>query len=276
MTEPKRPSPPKPGKQLYDNLFQGLDQSEIINRISDGINAVIANSNRLLEDVKILVKSNRLASAGFLLTTADEEMAKVYILLDMCRLDFTRHESLLKNLCRGFYDHVIKHAYRRIIQSSDESQDMLKVKAFWTYEITKFWPSGPESGEPDFLHDTYLHRELSLYVDFIDYNQSWHIPDNTINSYRFEKEYGEDAISKSKIFFERIQTSSNKGFFDREILSIVNDEFRNNIISEKTATAEIQRIYKKIQSRIPTDIQADFENCSLSEWPLYHCPVYSG
>ena len=116
MPESNRPKPPLPRLILYKNLFTELDHSGTLNRISDGITAIINNVNRLLEDVEILAKSNKYASAGFLLTTADEETAKVYILLDMCRLDFIRHENYLKNLCRGFYDHVVKYAYKTILE----------------------------------------------------------------------------------------------------------------------------------------------------------------
>lgn len=270
MTETKLPTPPLPRLILYKNLFTELDCSGILSRISDGITATITNANRLLEDVEILVKSNKYASAGFLLATADEEMAKVYILLDMCRLDFIRHENYLKNLCRGFYDHVVKYAYKTILEPKIFYHDMKHVKEFWIAEITRYWPSGYESGEPDFPHDTVFYRELPLYVDFNDYDQVWHIPDNTFNSYRFKKDIGEDDISKTKKFLKRIMATADKGFFEKEILSILNEEFKNHIISAKTENNEIIRICKKIQSRLPNDIQADFEKSSLYEWPLYY------
>ena len=270
MPKAKRPVPPKPGLKLYENFFAELDHSRTLSRISDGITAVITNANRLLEDVEILAKSNKLASAGFLLATADEEMAKIYILLDMCRLDFSRHENYLKNLCRGFYNHVVKYAYRAIIEPIRSYPDMENIREFWLAETTRYWPSGFESGEPDFPHDTVFHRELPLYVDFIDYDQAWHIPDNTFISYRFEKMMGEDSISKSKNFLKRIKATASQQFFKMENLSIVNEEFKKQIISEKTTTKEVQRIYKTIKSRMPTDIQSDFEESSLCEWPLYY------
>jgi AbiV family abortive infection protein len=103
--------PPKSGLKLYENLFMGMKYEDTIKRISDGLLSINSNASRLIEDVELLVNSNRYSSASFLLATANEEMAKSYILLDMCRLDFTRHENTLKNLCRAFYDHVMKSAY---------------------------------------------------------------------------------------------------------------------------------------------------------------------
>ena len=135
--EKKRPQPPKPGTKLFENLFTGLEHEETLKRISDGINAVITNAERLLQDVELLVKSDRYASSGFLLATADEEMAKVYILLDMCRLDFTKHENTLKHLCRAFYEHVAKFAYGLTMLSKIEITNKVSKTEGMTYFIKK-------------------------------------------------------------------------------------------------------------------------------------------
>ncbi len=50
-------------------------------------------------------------TADFVAAAAREEMGKLHLLLDMCRLDFARHKNYLKRLCWAFYDHITKHAY---------------------------------------------------------------------------------------------------------------------------------------------------------------------
>lgn len=40
-----------------------------------------------------------------------EEIGKVFILLDMIKLDFAKHESTLRRLCRAFHNHGVKLAY---------------------------------------------------------------------------------------------------------------------------------------------------------------------
>ncbi len=265
----RRPQPPKPGNKLYENLFEGLEYEQILKRISDGIKAAIENATRLLDDVELLLKGERYASAGFLLTTADEEMAKLYILLDMCRLDFARHENILKHLCRAFYDHVPKHAYNEIIRFSLQIWDMKHVKEIWISHITRWWPSGYESGEPDFPHDTYFERELPLYVDFIEYDQQWHIPQHDTQKYKFDKIFGSDSFSKSKSALEKIDKTAEPGFFDPKYLEILNNVFKNHFISEETETEMILSLYKKIQNQIEKDLQDAFEDCALTEWPLY-------
>ena len=207
MSKEKRPQPPKPGLKLFENLFLGLEYEAILKRISDGIQAVISNSDRLLEDVELLLQRKRFASASFLLATADEEMAKAYILLDMCRLDFYKHENTLKHLCRSFYEHVAKFAYNEIVRFSLDFRDMEHVKEMWMAEITRWWPSGYESGEPDFPHDTYFLRELPLYVDFIDFDQQWHVPDHRTQWHRFNMVIGDDSFSESKKALNKLNDS---------------------------------------------------------------------
>lgn len=269
MEENKRPQPPKPGIKLYENVFVGLDHHETLQRISDGIHAVISNAARLLEEVELLVGSDHFATASFLLATADEEMAKIYILLDMCRLDFSKHENKLKNLCRAFYDHVAKCAYNEVMRFEIEFRDMRHVKEVWIAEITRWWPSGYESGEPDFPHDTYFKRELPLYVDFIEYDQEWHIPQQDTNKFYFNASFGEDIFSKSKDAMNKLSKTEDFQLFDIKYLQILNDTFRKDNFSENTETELITGLYEKVKSQLPKNLQNSFEESALNEWPLY-------
>src|SRR3989338_726484 len=98
--------PPVPWKQLFDSLFQERNDQETIHIISAGLIAILNNANRLMADVTLLAEAERYSTATFLLTTADEEMAKSYILIDMCRLDFQTYQSVLRRLCQAFYNHI--------------------------------------------------------------------------------------------------------------------------------------------------------------------------
>ena len=48
--------------KLYENLFMGMKYEDTIKRISDGLLAINSNVNRLIEDVELLVESNRYSS----------------------------------------------------------------------------------------------------------------------------------------------------------------------------------------------------------------------
>ena len=64
---------------------------------------------------------------------------------------------------------VLKSAYIEIVRFPVEFRDMTHVKELWDVFIKRWWPSGYESGEPSFPHDTYFARQTPLYVDFIDF-----------------------------------------------------------------------------------------------------------
>jgi AbiV family abortive infection protein len=265
----KRPQPPKPGSKLYENLFEGLEYDSTLKRISEGIHAVIANTSRLIEEAELLAESDRFATAGFLLATADEEIAKIYILLDMCRLDLLKHESTLKNLCRAFYDHVAKHAYSQTVRFQLRFQDMKRLKELWIAEITRWFPSGYESEEPDFPHSTYFTRQLPLYVDYIGFDQKWHVPDQALERYRFEKILGESSLTKSKRELAEINASAELKFFSSKILILINQVFKNHFISEKTQPSAIERIYQDFQDQLPENLQKHFVGSVLNQWPIY-------
>jgi AbiV family abortive infection protein len=258
--------PPKPGMKLYENLFMDIKYEYTIKIISDGLFAINSNANRLIGDVELLIKSDRYSSAAFLLATTDEEMAKAYILLDMCRLDFTRHKNFLKNLCRAFYNHVLKSAYIEIVRFPVEFRDMTHVKELWDVEIKRWWPSGYESGEPDMPHDTYFARELPLYVDFIDFDQQWHVPQHDTRKYTFDVDLGVDSLSKSRKMLKQLCNTSESGLYSPECLSSFNEVFKDHFLSDKTDTEQIKRIYRKAAERLGFE---RFKGSALSEWPLY-------
>lgn len=265
--------PPLPWIVLYNNLFMIRSRDESMNIISKGFNAILLNVKRLLLDVDVLVKSNKFSSAHFLLSTAREEIAKSYIFLDMCRLNFSKNESQLKCLCKAFYDHIFKYAYFEI-NNDWKFYNMKHVKDIWESETMKWWPNNdPTSGEPDMPHDTYFHREMPLYVDYIEYDQEWSIPDDTEETYHFKEILGGNIISKTSECFEKILFSDSIGLFNSRCLTILNDEFQNIYISEKTENSIIDNIYMKIALRLFTDQKIELESFNrsiLKGWPLYH------
>ena len=265
--------PPQPWRVLYKNLFEVRRRDESIKLISDGLRSILKNVNRLISDVEILTNSNHFSSAHFLLTTVKEEMAKSYIFLDMCRLNFSKHESVLKCLCKAFYDHVFKHAYFQL-NNFWPVHDMQHAKDIWESETTKWRPNNdPTSGEPDMPHDTYFDREMPLYVDYIEYDQKWSIPDNDEEGIHFEKKIGADIITKTIECFDKLQFTNSIGLFSPLCLTILNDEFQNYYISENTDNSSIQSIYEKVFSRLITEhnIKSDlFIKSIFRGWPLYH------
>jgi len=265
--------PPERGNLLFENLFVRRSGHDTLEAISRGLIAVLRNASRLIQDVELLIEHKRYAIAGFLLATADEEMAKSYILIDACRLDFGKRRDELRRLCKAFYNHITKHAYNEVIRSPN-LRDMLQVKGVWDAEIIRWWPSpGLESGEPDMPHDSYFSREMPLYVDFIDYDQEWFTPESDTRRFIFQDNVGYNALSESRNALDRLRMTFEAGFFRVDCLLILNEVFRMHYITEATDANEINRHWENTEQQMKNTLGIErgiFRASALKEWPLYH------
>lgn len=258
---------------MYQHLFEGRDPKDILGDLSEGVLACVSNAARLLDDATVLVTSGRYATATLITTTATEEIAKAYILLDACRLDLSRHHSVLKRLSRAFYDHISKHAYYAIhrfprVISTDALRDL------WRVETTRWWPRGdPESGEPDMPHETYFHRQLPLYVDFSDYSRSWITPNNDAYSLYFEQPGGFDRLQTTTEALDRFRRPERNRLFSPEVLEIVNRSLKDHYFNDNVSFLEIRRHYARMAENITRSTSALVEEVlqsPLSALPLYH------
>lgn len=198
-------------------------------------------------------------------------MAKSYILLDLCRLDPTKHETVLKGVCRAFYDHVPKHAYNRIARHTG-FRSMEHVGEIWETEVTKWWPADDPT-EPDMPHDTYFTREMPLYVDFVDYDQDWFVPNSETRREIFETWFGTDALAESGKALERLKGTSEAGLFRAQCLAILNRAYRTQYVSSRTSTETVSRLAERaaeLTEREEGISRERYIGSALDEWPLYH------
>jgi len=264
--------PPKPSSTLFENLFNRRDRMATLSVISEGLSAVTKNAGYLLEEAEILASAEKYPRAEFLVATADEEIAKAYILLDMCRLDFDKQGPTLRRLCKAFYKHVEKHAYYTIVNDSF-IRDMQNAMEMFHIELRRYWPSGgPESGEPDMPHQTYFNRELNLYVDFIEYNQAWNLPAPSKKGYVFFDDVFR-IMDKKKQALNRLVLSQDQGLYSVEALEVLNDVFREHYLTEMTSNEEMDSLFTKLKSELGKLLGGDaerFSNTAYFEWSLYH------
>lgn len=268
----KRPSQ---SDTLYKALFENRTDESVLDIISSGILALCTNARRLLEDAKILTGADRFATACFLVATSDEEVAKVYILLDMARLDFGKHHGELKKLCRAFYSHLSKHAYIEVTRFG-QFWNMQHVKEVVDMRKVEWWHGNYESGEPDMPAQALMVREGSLYVDFSDYDDAWLAP-----SYSKEMVLGwgseEGRIGGSLNDLEksivRLEQTRDAGLFSLECLQILHEIFSRVFITSKTTREEIIALYNHFLKRLKDQgIQLNEvlnNDNALFEWPLY-------
>jgi AbiV family abortive infection protein len=271
MYKGQMPQPPDPANLLFTNLFVRRERTETLHILSLGLHAISENCENLLNDAKLLLDSGRYSRAHFLIATADEEMAKIYILLDACKLDFTRHEGPLRRLCRAFYSHVEKYAYNQIYRS--DIRDLQQAKELFHIELQRWWPSGFESGEPDLPHDTHFARESNLYADFIDFDQAWWIPSDRYSQNYFEMLLGNNPFETSRRAFAKIKFSLEEQLLQEGALDILNAIFKNNYIREDMTNDRLFRFYDQVAEAIEKTLnipQNRFNESILRYWPLYH------
>jgi len=265
--------PPKPGPSLYSNLFERQDSSQALETIERGISAIIDNAARLLSDVDLLVSQGRFSSGHFLLTTAKEEVGKAFILLDMCRLNFGKHESVLRRLTEGFYVHEAKQAYFNTLAFTGFTS-MDHVRQFWEAEIVQWWPSGdPESGEPDMPHATHFDRELPLYVDFSDYNGDWTLPSNQLDALHFEAIGKSSKATRVRSALNRFEQARGYGLLTAGSLADLNEGFSRHYFTEASSYEDLHRVYVGVEKRVRARVIVNtdqFMGSVLVVWPLYH------
>jgi AbiV family abortive infection protein len=265
--------PPRASDLLYKSLFAGRNADQWYETVSEGISACCENAERLLADAEYLVQAERLCSARFLITTAREELAKPYILLDACLLDLEKHESLHRALCRAFYNHIYKHAYIEI-QKFSSLNSMAEVMDLWRIEVRRWWPSEVESGEPDMPHNTYFDRELPLYVDFSDWSRRWLVPSSESQKAYFVPMFGETEISRTRMILNALRRSRAQGLLDPPCLRVINETFKEQYLGEQTTAAALQGLYEQAARRVVNEIRVSketFLQSTINRWPLYHC-----
>lgn len=271
---------PKPGCILFSSLFENLERGRSLERVADGISCCVDNAGRLLSDVHVLLAQGRFSSAHFLLTTAKEELGKAFILIDMCRLDFHEHQSVLRRLARAFYVHEAKQAYFSTLQFNG-FLSMDDVRRFWEKETVRWWPNeDPESGEPDMPHQSYFDRELPLYVDFIDYDGDWWVPSNRHDRLHFRDFLDPDvspesstSVTRVRSVLDELQQARADGLLSEVTLTELNDGFAGFYFKETSSKEELDTAYARLARRVSDRLRIDtdrFMKSILVSWPLYH------
>ncbi len=266
---------PAPKELLAKNLGDGESSNVSFQRTAEGIRACHYNSRRLLNETQQLIDAGLFASARFLFTSAKEELAKAYILVDICRLDVKMHKDAFGKLCGAFYSHISKHAYLAILNYTylDEFDD---VKRAWEAEVNEWWPSEPESEVPDLPHDTCFGREMPLYCDFVDQDQRWSVPENT-DTFFFGPVHNSPPLDNPTAKLKELLLVWDETLILNarlpEVLKELHAVFRGHYINEKKSWTNLEKLYGRVSielEQLGIMDQAHFEVSPLVKWPLYH------
>ncbi len=260
----------KPSNVLYESIFTNRSVDQIISTISKGIPIIIENAKGLLADATILNENNRYMTASFLGVTAREEISKIHIFIDACRLDIEKHTSKLKRLCKAFYNHIDKYAYYEIyslhaINSMADAQEALEARTI------KVCPIDPECDEyPDNRHSLHFQREMPLYVDFDDWAKMWYDPQmKRDNIAKLVRKFPIEDAEKELALVEKTHKLKLYSF---RSLKTINDVFKKKYCGTSTANNEIIELYKETGDILEKNNIASFgdlRESSIFAWPLY-------
>ena len=262
---------PERSKRLYEAIFENNSDEAIIKVLSDGIKACYENAKGLRDAARKLIETKSLLAARFLVTTADEEIAKTYILMDMVRLKFSNHD-ILRRLCRAFYSHLDKHIYFQIglepWRNIAEIIERIKIeRSHDYYEIDEDDFDAHETLGPPIPNEAITRREWSLYVDYSKIDKIWTKPILEQRSF-----ITSDAIYElrdTERLLKLLDDAYTIVLFDKDCLIIFHEEFSKLLINVNTTNEQIEKVLQKIIMRgvkLPSNL---VEDISIFKWPLY-------
>ena len=226
---------PEPGPALHQGLF--VKSRDPIAAVAEGIGYLIRNARRLYEDAKVLSEANRPVSAEFLLATAKEEVGKVFLLLDMIKLDFAKHESILRRLCRAFYNHGVKSAYTTL-NTEYKLADLREAKEAFSDAKAPWVLGEEEDGVPDMPSLWVIEREWRLYVDYIAEDSKWLIPEE------FDKDSWVTKVDLDNVenCIQRAEEANEKGNFELKCLRSYHKAFSKHFFNDRSDERELVKV----------------------------------
>ena len=153
-----------------------LPDAELFEEIATGAELCAANARQIQLDSLKLDELNRTAGAKILRLAAEEEAAKVLILIDAVRCprnempnDFARH-------LQYFNDHLAKGIYARYM--CRRPHIFSDVREWVDRERKEYYLDGPNDVDWIFYNEILRSREEAIYVDYVenDGTHQWHDP----------------------------------------------------------------------------------------------------
>jgi AbiV family abortive infection protein len=158
-----------------------LDDQALFQVVAEGMKFIFQNAQRLNSDAERLSSLERFHGSRILRTIAEEEAAKLLILIDAVRCPRQPGDRFSKQLNR-FKDHLAKGLYAKSAYWRPSTPAQLQ--RYLDFEREDFYLDGPNDVDWIFRNNIMQRREETLYVDYIQTEEghSWLHPG------RFEKD----------------------------------------------------------------------------------------
>ena len=148
-------------KRAAQNLAQ-LPDTSFFEEISEGVIHVVEHVTTLDRSAQLLHQNKEWNSANILKKLADEEAAKVPILLDVVRCS---DEAKKKRTSGYFYSHIAKSIYSQACYW--RFANFQELSGYVKEECRAFHLDGPNDVDWIFPNSIKLEREQAIYVDYV-------------------------------------------------------------------------------------------------------------
>lgn len=159
-------------RQAYE--ICNMPEAERVNFISSGLPIIFESAESLINSAKLLGSFPR--ESEILAGHAEEECAKIFILIDLVRCPRNLLSKKCKSMIKWFYNHLARMLYAKAQQWQPET--FFSLQNYIDEERKEFFLDG-EYNEIIFPNWNIYGRESILYADVVRYengNSSWNSP----------------------------------------------------------------------------------------------------
>jgi AbiV family abortive infection protein len=142
-----------------------IPEGRRFNVLAEGMALLAENVGTLEADAATLGASRRDRGAAVLRSFAEEEAAKVLILLDLARAGW-QDQVAVRACLSAFYSHVARGLYVRAYDGSPA--DLAEVRGYVDELRQNYYLDGPTDVDWIFRNEVEASREERLYVDYIE------------------------------------------------------------------------------------------------------------
>ena len=140
----------------------GFSAARLFEEIADGVPLIVENAEKLEAASHRLFVANEYRASEIIRGLAEEEAAKVLILLDAARCPKKSRRDTLK--C--FYDHLPKRIYA-LTCSFPHISSFGELRELVAHERQPYYLDGPNSVDWIFTNSITTERERAIYIDYV-------------------------------------------------------------------------------------------------------------
>ena len=133
--------------------------------LAEGLGLLAEHVRELRSDAEHLIAAGRNRAAGIVEAVAQEEAAKVVILLDLARLGW-RDDAAAGRLVGAFYSHLARGIYVSVVGGSPAG--LREVRNYVETLRASHHLDGPNDFDWIFRNEIEAHREELFYVDYVN------------------------------------------------------------------------------------------------------------